>query len=85
MILNRHMEATESTRRSAVPTFREDRLRDARLGHALTQRELAEAVGVSHAKTISDWERGINSPSPRFIRALAEALAVSIPWLRGLN
>lgn len=50
-------------------------LRELRTERALTIRELAEAAGV-HFKTVSAIERGVELPSLRTGRKLAEALKV---------
>jgi transcriptional regulator with XRE-family HTH domain len=53
------------------------RLRAARRGAGLTQKQLAQALGVDSI-TVSRWERGVNSPSlPRLAR-IAELTATSI-------
>ncbi len=51
-------------------------LRSYRLRAGLTQEELAEAAGIS-ARSVSDIERGIQNPSPRTIRGLADAMDLS--------
>jgi transcriptional regulator with XRE-family HTH domain len=48
------------------------RIREAR-GDALTQRQLADAVGVS-AAAICYWENGVTAPKPDFQVAIATAL-----------
>ena len=50
-------------------------LRSYRLRAGLTQEELAEAAGIS-ARSVSDIERGIQNPSPRTIRGLADAMGL---------
>lgn len=46
-------------------------LREKRLENGMTQMDLAIKLKV-HPVTISDWERGVNFPQPRYRRALAE-------------
>lgn len=53
------------------------RIREARLRAGLTQNELATLVGVTSV-TPSRWERGINRPFPRQVRAIAEATGTSV-------
>jgi transcriptional regulator with XRE-family HTH domain len=53
------------------------RLRDLRLRRALTQQDLARLSGVA-ATTIGAIERGVELPSMRTARRLAEALAVDL-------
>ena len=50
-------------------------IRALRLAAGLTQRQLAEAMGVNHM-SIYHWESGRNEPSARQLRALAEVFAV---------
>ena len=50
-------------------------LRDLRRRRFLTQKELAERVGVSY-QTIQTWESGTAQPRLRHIPRLAEALGV---------
>jgi transcriptional regulator with XRE-family HTH domain len=47
------------------------RLRTARVAAGLTQRQLAETLGVEPI-TVSRWERGVTSPSLARIRRVAE-------------
>lgn len=68
-------------------TFRGDRLRDARLavkvrtnGKKGSQAWLAHTVGA-HVTSISDWERGENEPSSRYIAKLSAAVSVSADHL----
>ena len=51
-------------------------LRSYRLRAGFTQEDLAEAAGIS-ARSVSDIERGKQSPSPRTTRRLAEAMGLS--------
>jgi transcriptional regulator with XRE-family HTH domain len=53
------------------------RLCTARRGAGLTQKELAEALGVASI-TVSRWERGVTSPSLPRLRGIAELTAMSI-------
>jgi transcriptional regulator with XRE-family HTH domain len=66
-----------------VPT-----LKELREGKFLTQRELAELVGV-HPTMVSEWERGLYRPSLRNLRKICELFEVSpgeIEWppIKGL-
>jgi transcriptional regulator with XRE-family HTH domain len=56
-----------------------ERIRIARLARGLTQEELANQIDTDHS-AISNWERGVNNPEPRFIPLLAQALEVDA-WL----
>ncbi|HFU0230391.1 helix-turn-helix domain-containing protein [Vibrio alginolyticus] len=57
-----------------------DRIRLNRKRLEITQRKLAERVGVSHV-TISQWEKGETSPKGANLLHLANALNVSIGYL----
>lgn len=52
-------------------------IRQARLEHGLTARQLAMRLGVSSA-AVSAWERGISTPSPSRIRELAEFFGLPV-------
>jgi transcriptional regulator with XRE-family HTH domain len=57
-------------------------LKELRERKFLTQRELAERVGV-HPTMVSEWERGLYRPSLRHLKTLCEILEVSreeIDW-----
>lgn len=51
-------------------------------GRQGSQTWLANQIGA-HVTSVSDWERGINQPSPRHLRAIADALGVRIEELYG--
>lgn len=53
-------------------------LRSARLAKGLTQKQLSETIGVAVEGRVSTWERGRATPHPQQLRALADALGVSI-------
>ena len=59
-----------------------ERLKALRRQRLLTQRELAEKVGVAW-QTLSAWERGTMQPRMRHIRALCQALDVTPEELLG--
>lgn len=50
-------------------------LREWRIQKVLTQKDLAERAGVAEV-TIASIERGVQLPSPRTSRKLAEALGI---------
>ncbi|MBQ4091665.1 MAG: helix-turn-helix transcriptional regulator [Clostridia bacterium] len=60
------------------------RIADARREIGLTQRELAEKVGVS-AQAVSKWERGVSCPDISILDELAEALELSLSGLLGVE
>jgi transcriptional regulator with XRE-family HTH domain len=51
-------------------------------GRQGSQSWLAKQIGA-HFTSVSDWERGVNQPSPRHLRAIADALGVRIEDLYG--
>ena len=52
------------------------KIKDLRIKNALTQKQLAEKMGVSSV-AISHWEQGIRRPSIKRITKLATVLNVS--------
>lgn len=64
--------------------LRFDRLRALREGRGWSQRELARQSGVGDAQ-ISRYESGLSDPTATSLKALAEALDVSIDYLVGLT
>ena len=52
------------------------RIREARKHACLTQEDLACAVGRKDKKTISDWERGISTPTKKTIKKIATVCGV---------
>ena len=52
------------------------RIRKFREARKLSQKELAQLVGVSNSR-ISNWEQGINRPDADILVSLCKALAVS--------
>jgi transcriptional regulator with XRE-family HTH domain len=61
--------------------FDPDALRAARLNAGMAQSRLARRVDAPGGDLVSKWERGLQSPRPATIRALAAALEVSIDQL----
>lgn len=59
--------------------FEADRLVQARESLGITRVALASLVGVSPA-TISNWERGGQSPEEEKLRALAQAVKLPVHW-----
>lgn len=53
------------------------RLRTARRGTGLTQRQLAEKLGVESI-TVSRWERGVTTPSLPRLRRIAELTETTV-------
>lgn len=61
-----------------------DRIREQRLKKGLTQRQLAEMIGVKH-NSISDWENNKSEPDSNTIKLLMKALDVDANSLLGWN
>jgi len=59
-----------------------ERLKTLRKEKKLTQKELAEQIGISQ-KSYSHWETGKNEASLENLIKLADLLEVSIDWLFG--
>lgn len=63
--------------------FREElaeRIKTARAARGVSQKHLARVLNVRDASP-SDWERGVNTPEPEKLVALAPLLGVSVQWL----
>ena len=60
------------------------RIANARREISLTQKELAEKVGVS-AQAVSKWERGVSCPDISILDELARALKLSLGELLGVE
>ena len=58
------------------------RLREVRKIKKLTQKELAEQIGIKQ-NSYSDWETGKNEPSIENLVKLADLFDVSLDWLFG--
>lgn len=58
------------------------RLKELRLQHGLTQKELVELLGVKR-NTYSDWENGKCKPNYEKLEKLADFFDVSLDWLFG--
>lgn len=56
------------------------RVKAARAKAGLTQRELAERIGVTPS-AVAQWELGSSDPGMRLLAALATVLEVSCDWL----
>lgn len=52
-------------------------IRKLRLEHGMTQKTLAEAIGVSD-KAVSKWERGFGSPDVSLLNALSSAFGINV-------
>lgn len=61
-----------------------ERLKDLRKEKALSQQQLAKAIGVTQ-KAIDFWEKGINEPKASYIVLLAKYFDVSTDYLLGIE
>lgn len=60
----------------------QERLVELRTEKNLTQKELADEIGVS-ASAIGFWENGVNEPKANYVLALAKVFDVSTDYLLG--
>lgn len=60
-----------------------NRIKEVREMHGLTQKQLAEEVGVTRA-TIANWEINFN-PNVQMVKKLSEVLPVSPLYLMGVS
>ena len=60
------------------------RIADARRDMGLTQKDLAEKVGVT-AQAVSKWERGSSCPDISILDEIACALGISVSELLGVK
>lgn len=60
-----------------------NRIHELRLHHSLTQKQLADLIGVK-PHTISQYEHGLRKPILRNVNALAKLFGVSAAYLLGL-
>lgn len=61
-----------------------EKLREARKNAKMTQRQVAEAIGVTES-TYCGYETGKRQPDPMKISAIASVLGVSGDFLLGIN
>lgn len=60
------------------------RIKEARIKRGLTQRQLAEIIGVKH-NSISDWENDKNKPYADMVELLLGALEIDANTLLGFH
>ncbi len=60
------------------------RIADIRHKSGLTQRDLADKVGVT-AQAVSKWERGSSCPDISILDEIADTLGVSVSYLLGVK
>lgn len=59
-----------------------DRLKEIRIQRGISQRELGEAIGVSHA-SIAMYESGRRQPEVETLEAICDYFNVSMDYMRG--
>ena len=65
-----------------MSVFFGDRIRDARKAAGLTQRQLADSLGVSNT-SISNWEKGLSRPDADMIQKLCQLLCLQPNYFYG--
>lgn len=65
-----------------MPLFFGDKIREARRAAGLTQRQLADKIGVTNT-SISNWEKNLSRPDPDTIQNLCWALNIQPNYLFG--
>lgn len=66
---------------SIKKNLKPNRIREVREKKHVTQRELAETVGVTN-QAVANWEKSLREPSPFVWVKLADKLGVSVPYLK---
>ena len=61
------------------------RCRELRKASGMTQDDLAKKVGVKRKQAVSNWEKGISTPSLKCAMRLANIFGVSLDYLVGYN
>ena len=67
-----------------MPVFFGEKIRNARTSLGLTQRQLAEQLGVSNT-SISNWEKGLSRPDADMIQKLCDVLRLQPNDFYGAN
>ncbi len=67
-----------------MPVFFGEKIRNARKTLGLTQRQLADRLGVSNT-TISNWEKGLSRPDADLIQELCRVLGLQPNDFYGTN
>lgn len=61
-----------------------NRLKELREEKKLTQKELAEKIGISK-RTLANWEKGVSSIKENKLKILCEIFGVDMPYILGYN
>lgn len=67
-------------RKEVIPLALNENIKKARLKKKMTQRELGNAIGVSH-NAISDWESGNHKPDADTVMSLCKILGVDANYM----
>ena len=67
-----------------MPVFFGETIRNARKALGLTQRQLAEKIGVSNT-SVSNWEKGLSRPDADLIQKLCQVLHIQANDFYGTN
>ena len=67
-----------------MPVFFGEKIRSARKAAGLTQRQLAEKIGVSNT-SISNWEKGLSRPDADMIQKLCDVLCLQPNYFYGTD
>ena len=67
-----------------MPVFFGEKIRNARKSLGLTQRQLADQIGVSNT-SVSNWEKGLSRPDADLIQKLCAALHLQPNDFYGTN
>ena len=67
-----------------MPVFFGEKIRNARKALGMTQRQLADRIGVSNT-SISNWEKGLSRPDADLIQKLCSALQLQPNDFYGTN
>jgi len=62
-----------------------NKIKALRKSRSMTQKELSDLLGLTSDSTISQWERGVNSPYGKDLYKIAEVFNVSSDFLLGLD
>ena len=62
-----------------------NKIKALRKSRSMTQKELSDLLGLTSDSTVSQWERGVNSPYGKDLYKIAEVFNVSSDFLLGLD
>ena len=62
----------------------DERIKELRKQHNLTQSDLAKILGISRS-AVNSWEQGISTPSTKYLIELAKTFKTSTDYLLGID